>query len=110
MIDLPSRERCLAMLEDAGCEDAVIAHCIAVEMLAVEVAEVILRASDAPLREEGARALVVVAGDSPAWPAKARPADRKKIAAAASRVLSETTDEDLRDGLSALLSSVKAGR
>ena len=35
----PAREECLAMLKEAGCEDNVIEHCLAVEALAVRIGE-----------------------------------------------------------------------
>ncbi len=34
----PSREECLAMLRESGCDRDVIAHCISVETLAVDIA------------------------------------------------------------------------
>jgi uncharacterized protein (TIGR00295 family) len=38
MTDLPSREECLAILREQGCEEAVIRHCLAVERLATGIA------------------------------------------------------------------------
>ena len=36
---LPTRERCLSILEEAGCEMGVIEHCLAVEKLAILIGQ-----------------------------------------------------------------------
>jgi uncharacterized protein (TIGR00295 family) len=36
---LPSRDECLALLQETGCNESVVAHCIAVSSLAVRIAK-----------------------------------------------------------------------
>lgn len=36
---MPSRKRCLEILEEAGCSQSVVEHCLAVEALAVKIAQ-----------------------------------------------------------------------
>ena len=45
MSQYPSRSECLAMLEEEGCDPEVVEHCIAVEILAVNIAK---RCTDEP--------------------------------------------------------------
>ena len=39
MKDLPTREQCLSILKEAGCESGVIEHCLAVEKLALQIGQ-----------------------------------------------------------------------